>query len=272
MKKKNLSIHCPLSKRFTQDADFGPYLAGLIDGDGHFSKQFQCIICFNFRDISSAYHIKKYVGYGSIRKIQGKSALSIFFTGKSALTRISQLVSKHLKNPNRIQQFQERILPFLEQTARIETNKIIDWNTPWFVGFFDAGGYFQIRIIDRPNNSLPEIRLHIKIDQKSDFLLQQFKEFFGGYLACRLRQNTYYYQTVSFRQFWKVLSYFDQYSLQNHRQYTAYRLIRKAYLLVQENKHLEPIGIAKIKRLKMQLENLTQKEKIDFDDMIGTCT
>ena len=55
--------------------EFGHYLAGLIESDGHFSNQKQLIIVFNSIDISLAYFIKSILGYGSVKQVKDKDAV-----------------------------------------------------------------------------------------------------------------------------------------------------------------------------------------------------
>src|SRR6266480_1963351 len=60
-KIKLISVHVPTHLKPANDNQFGHYLAGLIDGDGHFSKQQQLVIVFNSLDVSLAYYIKKQI-------------------------------------------------------------------------------------------------------------------------------------------------------------------------------------------------------------------
>ena len=45
------------------DEQFGYYLAGLIDGDGHFSKARQLVIVFSSPDAFLAYYLKEKLGF-----------------------------------------------------------------------------------------------------------------------------------------------------------------------------------------------------------------
>ena len=69
---KKVSVHVPLHSKPLSDNDFGHYLAGLIDGDGHFSKAPQLVIVFNKLDASLPYFIKSRIGYGNIYKVKKK--------------------------------------------------------------------------------------------------------------------------------------------------------------------------------------------------------
>jgi hypothetical protein len=56
---KTISIHVPKHLKPVNEDQFGHYLAGLIDGDGHFSRKQQLVIVFNLLDASLAYYLKK---------------------------------------------------------------------------------------------------------------------------------------------------------------------------------------------------------------------
>ena len=55
---KSISVHVNKHIKPVNDDQFGYYLAGLIDGDGHFSSQQQLIIVFSDPDAFLAYYIK----------------------------------------------------------------------------------------------------------------------------------------------------------------------------------------------------------------------
>ena len=52
---KPISVHIPTHLRPVTDDQFGHYLAGLIDGDGHFSSKQQLVLVFNTLDVFLAY-------------------------------------------------------------------------------------------------------------------------------------------------------------------------------------------------------------------------
>ena len=57
-KVKFISVHVPKHIKPVTEDQFGHYLAGLIDGDGHFSSKQQLVIVFHSSDVSLAYFIK----------------------------------------------------------------------------------------------------------------------------------------------------------------------------------------------------------------------
>jgi hypothetical protein len=60
-----ISDHLNKHKKPYTDEEFGYYLAGLIEGDGYIGEN-RIEIAFHIADISSAYYIKKRIGYGSV--------------------------------------------------------------------------------------------------------------------------------------------------------------------------------------------------------------
>src|SRR5436190_1132191 len=84
-KIKLISVHVPTHLKPANDNQFGHYLAGLIDGDGHFSKQQQLVIVFNSLDVSLAYYIKKQIGFGNMRKVKNKKKIDTLILIKNFL-------------------------------------------------------------------------------------------------------------------------------------------------------------------------------------------
>ena len=260
---KRLSKHVP-SKRVYSNDMLGHYLAGLIDGDGdgyithgYITPKGYIRICFNELDLSSAWKLKSQIGFGRIRKIKNKKAYNLTISNEKGIKHVSQLICDKLKHPSKIKLFNERLFPKFSN-RKTSINSTIDWETPWFSGFFDAYGYLRIKIVERKGTKIPicrEVRLLGQIDQKNNILLAQFQKKFGGYLGYRAKQDTYYYSTVSFSGMFKLLSFFDKFSLQFDRYYLRYIFLRKSYLLIQDKLHLNSKGISKIKRYKKILES-----------------
>lgn len=250
---KKLSIHRPSKKDYKKEM-FGHYLAGLIDGDGHISSMGHIVIAFNLRDIKTAKKIRSTLKYGKVRKVKNKNACNLIISNKNGIIYIASLIKNKLRHPTKIHQFNCRLVSLfgVEKTA---VDFTINWNTPWFSGFFDADGYLRIYIVKRKDQHREEVRLLGQLDQKSDLLLEQIKSRFGGYVGYRQSQNTFYYSTVSFRSMFELLSYFDKFSPQSEHMFLKYIILRKAYLLVQNKKHLENSGLKKLYKFSMRLKN-----------------
>lgn len=66
-----VSDHVPKHKKPENGEEFASYLAGLVEGDGNFSKHGHTVnIAFHINDAPLAYYIKKTIGYSHSLKCQ----------------------------------------------------------------------------------------------------------------------------------------------------------------------------------------------------------
>jgi hypothetical protein len=249
---KNISIHVPTHLKPLNDKQFGHYLAGLIDGDGHFSSKQQLVIVFSSSDVQLAYYIKKIIGFGQVNKVKDKNAYLYIISNKDGIIKTINLINGKLRTFNKFNQVINNILAnskYLEENIEFKINDSNDFNNHWIAGFSDADASFQIKIINRDNKPRAEIRLNFQIDQKDNNVLLLIKEIFGGNIGYRESQDTYYYGSTSFGSAKKVIRYFDNFHLQS-RKYNNYLKWRKAYIIIQKKYHLTEIGIENILKLK----------------------
>lgn len=249
---KEISNHVPKHFRPLNNDQFGHYLAGLIDGDGHFSTQQQLIIVFNSEDVALAYYIKEKLGNGSVKKVKSKNAYIFIISNKDAIIKVLNLINGKLRNLNRFNQVKNRILnhsKYINENILFKINDSNDFYNHYIAGFSDADASFQIKIIYKKNRNKPEIRLNYQIDQKYKELLILIQEYFGGNIGHRKSQDTYYYGSTSFGSAKKVIKYFDTFQLQSNK-YINYIKWRKSYIIIQSKGHLTDLGIKKIINLK----------------------
>lgn len=248
---KNISIHVPTHLKPLNDEQFGHYLAGLIDGDGHFSSQQQLIIVFNSIDVKLAYYIKKIINFGSVRKVKNKNAYLYIVSNKDGIIKIIHLINNKIRTLNKYNQIINLLndYKYLNENLEFFLNKTNDFNNHWIAGFSDADGSFQIKILNKSERSKPEIRLNFQIDQKENYILLLIKEVFGGNIGFRKIKNTYYYGSTSFGSAKNVINYFDAYHLQSSK-YLNYLKWRKVYIMVQNKEHLTEKGVDLIKNIK----------------------
>ncbi len=219
---KAISVHNSKHLKPLNDDQFGHYLAGLIDGDGHFSSKQQLVIVFNSFDIFLAYKIKKRLGFGHVRKVKDKNAYLLIISNKDGLKKVISLINNKLRTLNKYNQVINNILNHylyynFKENIDFKLNVDNDFYNHWIAGFSDADASFQIKVIKKINRNKPEIRLNFQIDQKNNDILILIKEFFGGYIGNRKSQDTYYYGSTSFGAARKVINYFDMYHLQSNK-------------------------------------------------------
>jgi len=262
-KLKKISSHVPLHIKPLNDIDFGHYLAGLIDGDGHFSTANQLIISFHLKDISLAYFIKKRIGFGSVKKIKNKKAVVFIISSIKGLIVVFNLINGKLRHFIKFNQVNNIIsnLKYKElnesERFNFSMNNVNDLNNSWLSGFSDADASFQIKIIYRINRKKPEIRLNFQIDQKYKDILSLIKDKLGGNMGYRANQDTYYYGSTNFGSAKKVINYFDHFSLLSTK-YINYLKWREAYLLIQNKDHLTKKGLNKIIKLKKAMNSFNK--------------
>ena len=213
---KNVSLHIPKHVKPVNDDKFGHYLAGLIEGEGHFSTQLQLIIAFHSLDASLAYYIKERLGNGSVKKIKNKNAYLFILSSTEGLKKVINLINGKIRTENKFNQITDNILNHksfaeLKNKSNFTLNLDKDLNNHWLAGFSDANASFQIKILNRKNRL--EVRLNFQIDQKKDNLLILIKNYFGGNISYSKSQDTYYYSSTSFGSAKKLINYFDHYHL-----------------------------------------------------------
>ncbi len=249
---KLISNHVPKHLKSINDDQLGHYLAGLIDGDGYFSKIPQLVIVFSYSDAYLAYFLKEKLGFGSVKKVKNKNAFLFVISNKDGIIRILNLINGKLRTEHRFNQVVNNVLAndkYKLLNIKFTINLSNDFANHWLAGFTDADGSFQIKIINRSTRNKPEIRLNYQIDQKSDQLLIKIKEYLGGNIGYRKSQDTYYYGSTSFGSAKKVIEYFDIFHLQS-RKHISYLRWRKVYRLIQNKEHITADGLTKIIKIK----------------------
>jgi len=148
---KSISVHNTKHLKPISDNHFGSYLAGLIDGDGHFSSNLQLSISFHLNDISLAYFIKKRLGFGNIYKI--KNAYNLVISKKEGLIYVLHLINGKLRTYKYDQVINNILSHPKFKDIRSERSHIKfrldltgDLNNYWLAGFTDADGSFHIKI------------------------------------------------------------------------------------------------------------------------------
>ena len=279
---RRVSDHVPKHLKPLNNKQLGYYLAGLIDGDGHFSKAQQLVIVFSSPDAFLAYYLKEKLGYGNVKKVKDKNAYLLIIANKKGMLQVINLINGKLRTKHRFDQVVNNVLnhnKYTDQNIHFTLDSSKNLDNHWLAGFSDADASgaglqagcaspqasFQIKIIKRITRNKPEIRLNYQMDQKSDLLLNMIKEYLGGNIGYRKSQDTFYYGSTNFGSAKKVIEYFDQYHLQS-RKHISYLRWRKVYRLIQDKEHLTEKGLSKIIKMKSLLnrheEDTTTQDKV----------
>nr|YP_010437042.1 hypothetical protein NQY40_mgp40 [Ulva meridionalis]UTA96516.1 hypothetical protein [Ulva meridionalis]UTA96574.1 hypothetical protein [Ulva meridionalis]UTA96627.1 hypothetical protein [Ulva meridionalis]UTA96679.1 hypothetical protein [Ulva meridionalis]UTA96742.1 hypothetical protein [Ulva meridionalis] len=240
-------------KKPTNLKEFAYFLAGLIDADGHINKK-ELAITFHANDISVAYYLKKVIGHGSIRKLKNMRAYNFEIYSKKGLWQLTKLITNKLRLPLRIQQFNAHLVPKLGSNPTKQDSSCLLYNH-WLAGFIQGDGSFQIKLLKVKTKLGLRVQLTMQISLKTDLLLTDIKNNFGGYIGFRKPHNTYYYSSGSFVNAAKFIKYLDYYQVMGAK-FRGYRLWKKAFEQVQNNAHLTSEGLETIKELKTLLSSV----------------
>lgn len=264
MSKKNISPIYVVSEHFgahnkpSSDIEIGYYLAGLIEGDGYIGKRGFEII-FSAHDLSNAYYIKKWVGYGTISKVKDKKAYKLIIFNQKGVEKIWNAINGKFQAPHKIQQamfhhydkkFNSPILP-IDNISSILT-------TYWLSGFTDADGNFSIFIAkSKTHGSGYNITIPFRITQKHNEIVTKIKQVFEGGIIMKNVNKAgnieHRYSTISFKIALKVEKYFNQYHPQNYKTFIRFRYWKKILIIVQNKEHLSEQGLSKAIHLKNQI-------------------
>jgi len=267
---KYISKHVPKHIKPINNNQLGHYLAGLIDGDGHFSKAQQLVIVFSSPDAFLAYFLKEKLGNGNVRKVKDKNAYLLIVSKKEGILNVLNLINGKLRSENRFNQVINNILnheKYKDVSINFTMNLTDDFNNHWLAGFSDADASFQVKIINRNTRNKPEVRLNYQIDQNKNILLMKIKNYIGGNIGYRKTQDTYYYGSTSFGSAKNVIEYFNKFNLQS-RKHVSYLRWRKIYTLIQDREHLTDKGLIKIIRIKSLIND--HKEYTTIQDKVLT--
>jgi hypothetical protein len=98
-------IKTNLKHRKPESEDFGYYLAGLIDGDGHISRsnrQNQIVITFSSKDVQLAHYLKSKLKCGNVRKIKDKNAYNYIISNQQGILEVFKLINNKLRTESKI--------------------------------------------------------------------------------------------------------------------------------------------------------------------------
>ena len=275
-----ISIHAPKAQRPQTMNEFGYFLAGLIDGDGHIHPDGSVTLTLHEKDASVAYYIKKTIGYGKVKHVK-KSQMSNVYTYVYICTHLSGIkvigdtLRDKLINPDVISQFNKYLAPLfdLPHTASSEDeSQNYGFDNRWLAGFLQAqviNNPFVIQIFDAKKKQHAsskdstqqvkqlylenmQIQMGVRIHHKTDFLLKLIKNTVGGQVCWSEEKNSFLYDSKYLKNTIKFIKYLDRYQVMGAC-LTGYWLWRKAYLRLQSGAYKTGKGYSEIFGFKTRL-------------------
>ena len=210
------------STSFIDDKGFNQWLAGVIDGDGHFiftkKGSYRLYIVMDTRDKHALYQISHKFG-GSIKPISNANALRYNLSNRKGLTKLIKAVNGEIRNPTRLLQMNKLCVKF--DIPLIYPNNLSFYNG-WLSGFIDSDGsvYF--------NKASGQVS--ISVSQKNKYLLDPLIDIYGGRVDPS-NQTGDAFKYVMYRKkelFNMVDSYFDKYPLKTMKK-NRISLIKEFY-------------------------------------------
>jgi hypothetical protein len=113
---RRVSDHVPKHLKPLNNEQLGYYLAGLVDGDGHFSKAQQLVIVFSSPDAFLAYYLKEKLGYGNVKKVKDKNAYLLIISNKEGMLQVINLINGKLRTKQRFDQVVNNVLNHTKYT------------------------------------------------------------------------------------------------------------------------------------------------------------
>lgn len=214
----------PTKKDLIEHKKFVQWLAGLIDGDGHFNKSKQgrsaLFITMDIRDQSLLFEIKHKYG-GHIRKIAGANAVRYDLRQDKGLINLLNDVNGLIRNPKRLLQ-----MNILCKHYNIDTkfSDPLTYHNGWLSGIIDSDGSIYI------NKSSGQ--LFISITQKEKHILDPLIHLYGGRIDfSNSKKDSYKYIIYRKKEVLNLLdNYFKHYQLKSAKDIRL-KMIPKLYEL-----------------------------------------
>jgi LAGLIDADG endonuclease len=251
-----ISDHLKKHNKPKNDIEIGYYLAGLIEGDGYIGDC-RIEIAFHNDDISSAYYIKKIIGYGRVLISKGQNSVRYILDHSVGLEKLVKLINGKLLGQPIIDQLIKNKYDVKFGVTILPKANFDLLSNYWLAGYADAQGSFGISILKdqtQTKNNESNITLPFTIKQFYPDLLNLVANTLGGKVY-KFNENFYIYSTLNFKNAYNVANYFDKFQLLNASKFINYFKWRKAYRIIQRKEHLTFEGMNKIKKLQENLRD-----------------
>jgi hypothetical protein len=280
--------------------NLGPYLAGIIEGDGVINvpqtlrdsknrKRYPSIrICFAINDLKLSEHLQSILG-GSILINKNKTYIIYSIQKHDELVTWVNLINGYFRTPkiealHRLINFfnDNNLVKVYFELKNIDESKI-DSNS-WLTGFSDADGNFNINISKRKNTMRIQLSFRIEQKQLTNRLINdnlgspsyiniclKIAKYFNVSLYTRTRKLNdkeflmYLIVTHNSESHRLVCDYFQKYPLlsSKHLNYLDWSII---YYLQKEKKHLTPEGYSRCIEIKNRFNN--KRTRLNWDHLL----
>jgi LAGLIDADG DNA endonuclease family/LAGLIDADG endonuclease len=207
---------------------FCEWLAGLIDGDGCLlvsKKGYTSLeITMGLEDLPCLRYVQNKLG-GSIKMRSGAKAYRYRLHNKQSMVTLIHCINGYIRHTSRLQQL-HRVCQQL--SISVIYPKLLDKESSWFAGFFDAKGMLNYKILD--NNTKP--LLYVNVIHRIYNLVTLFKDVFGGYIKMDFGGNgRYVWYLESEDQLLKFFEYVKTHTLRSSKR-NKFFLVPEFYKII----------------------------------------
>lgn len=280
-----------LRKVYPNNDQFGYYLAGLLEGDGHISlpavgnttlKRIlnpRIVFTSHINNLGLYAFIQSELGGIGRFQITGTNNLRYIIGDKKGILLFINLIHGKLHTPKN-KRFNE-LIEFLNMKYSLNiTESLLDTsdfkNNSWFTGFTEADGHFGIKIVEskpksetRKRSVSENISLKFRLDQRlfdkpnSSFMIPVMEKL-ASFLSCKL--NTYTTNTKSkpnevlslsvtgINKLEIIVNYFNQYPLLGVKG-KDFKYWEIVYHLILSKEHLTDAGRLKIRTIAFEMKS-----------------
>lgn len=302
IKYKNQSLVYSQKRHFSSNhpSMIGPYLAGLIEGDGHIavhdknskSKVYRpkIIIVFNINDRPLAEKLSVGLNVGKIIDRSSAGHVLLQILAKEEVLKIINLINGYMRTP-KIEALHRAISWINEKDKSSISCLGLDISplnsNSWLAGFSDADGNFSITVYDRKKNNTvisTNVQTFFRIEVKQNYsrdvstdqggasyfsIMTKIAEFLNVNLYTRTRTSgdRIYYAFMVISHNWRshdiIRSYFDRFPL-----YSSKYLSYKDWCRVQNLHRGVSLNNETLKEIKTIKSQFNSKGKIfDFSHL-----
>lgn len=289
------------TSQLRRNCSLGPYLAGLIEGDGYIGVQNpnsktkivhwpKIIIAFNINDKPLAEKLSAELKVGKVISRDKAGIVLLQILAKEEVLNLINLVNGYMRTP-KIEAL-HRAIHWINEQAKTSIPCLgldlspLDSNS-WLAGFTDADGCFSITVYDRKKNGVflrTSVQTFFRIEVKQNYsrkvtldqgsssyfhILSEIAAFFTVNLYTRVRktEDKVFYDFVvvahNSRSHEIVRKYFDRFYLYSSK-YIAY----KDWCLVQDLHRGGNLSKEKLDKIKTIKNSFNSKRKVfDFSHL-----
>lgn len=287
-------IKLDISKSLLKDKNnqFGYYLAGLFEGDGHISLPFlrkstlNRVINPRIVFTSHENNLELFVYIQTLLKEKGRfqksggNTIRFIIGDIEGIKLFIDTIHNKLRTPNKNESI-NNLIYFINKKYNLtipfsKLDKSDFSGNSWFTGFTDADGHFGVKIVEaKPNSDTRKrsvsnsISLKFRLDQQyseNEVSNLNIMEELAKFLDCKL--SIYNNKTgkvlslnvTSIEKIGFVINYFNRYSLLGIK-YKDFKYWKIIYNMMISKEHLTDEGRLKIKLIQ---SNMNSKRKIDL--------